>query len=387
MRGAVARDAKSPAGRSRFDLHLHAPGRVVDEMSGEQPGRPGRVVLGREPEAHLRRGDGDELVRGLAHPRGIDPEHRDRRRRPQAFGDRARADRARRPAGSAPPAGAPPRSSPRPPTANAPAPRSRRCPLVVQRGEEAGQARERVGDRAPERAAVHREVERPDRDPAVDHPADARLERRGSPCASCRRPRRRSRRPRAGPCVRRSGTADARRSTPPRPRRGPSPSPADPRPTRGAPPHGSRCRTCRPTSPCRTAGRRGPAARTAGSSTARAGPPAARRGGRRAGSSVCRPVPRPRRTPPGARRRRAARSAGRRRIPRPRGAPRSPSRTPAPVPRRSRGTRSTGSRSGARGPRSLADGVPRPPSAARRRSGDPAWARTIPRSRATARGG
>ena len=108
--------------------------------------------------------------------------------------------------------------------------------------------------------------------------------------------------------------------------------------------------TCRRRSLVRTAGRRGPQARTAASPTARAGPPAARRGGRTAGRWARPPDRRAGRTPPGARRR--APGAGHS-SPRPRRRYRASLRpTPARSPDRRPDIPSTGSAPGVPDPRS-----------------------------------
>ena len=147
-------------------------------MPGKQVHRAPGVLLGGEPEAHLGRGDRDELVRGLDHARGVQAEHGHGRFGPQPLRDRSRAHQA----DARSQRGLLPvlllgelQALPRPVRQTL----DRDRPVVVvQRGKDPGKRRDRVDRRSAVGPAVAGQVERADRDDAVDDATDARLERR-----------------------------------------------------------------------------------------------------------------------------------------------------------------------------------------------------------------
>ena len=146
-------------------------------MSGEQIHRSPGVLLRCEPQAHLGRGDRDELVRGLDHTRGVQAEHGDGRLGPQPLRDRPRADQGD--AGSQ--RGVLPvlllgQLQALPGTVGQALDRDLPV-VVVQGGQDPRERRDRVDRGSAVGPAVHRQVERPHRDDAVDDAADARLER------------------------------------------------------------------------------------------------------------------------------------------------------------------------------------------------------------------
>ena len=175
------------AGLALVDVHLHAPGRVLEEVSGEQlrPPEPGpRSGASRRLTFAVATGTSwfdASRTRGASIP-STETAGADHSR--SAIGPEPMQPRRR--AGSAPPPGPPPRTSRRLP-GDAPVPRSRRCPRrrAAWRGSAPGSTARR-GSRPPNEPLCTARSSTRTVTRQSTMPADARLERRdpGPPVAA-----------------------------------------------------------------------------------------------------------------------------------------------------------------------------------------------------------
>ncbi len=77
---------------AEFHGHVHAPGRMRLQMGCQRRARPGHVLTGGHPQAHLGPGGRDERVGGRRDRRGVDADDRDRGPRPEPLGEPAGSD-------------------------------------------------------------------------------------------------------------------------------------------------------------------------------------------------------------------------------------------------------------------------------------------------------